>query len=306
VKDLMNKILIIEDDPAIQLGLNKLLNEAGFNVTSESDGMKGLDTARKDDPDIILLDIGLPSLNGLDVCRKLREEKYRGSIIMLTSKGEQVDKIVGLEIGADDYITKPFDSRELLARIRAQLRNRNEKISNESMDGRKRKLSAIMLTDIKGYSKAMHRDEASAIKMLSKHNEILKKIILSFGGNIIEIVGDAFLASFDSAVESVECGLSIQKEIIEHNSNAPKSDRFKVRIGIHLGDVVEFEGRIKGDTLNIAARIQQAAKPGCVYFSEDVYSAVQNKIKINLESIGKCKFKNIKKIISVYRIECND
>ncbi len=302
----MNKILIIEDDPAIQLGLNKLLNEAGFNVTSESDGMNGMNAALKENPDIILLDIGLPSLNGLDVCRKLREEKYRGSIIMLTSKGEQVDKVVGLELGADDYITKPFDSRELLARVRAQLRRNHVKSSDEPRDDRKRKLSAIMFTDIKGYSKAMHQDESAAIKMLAKHNEILKKTILSFGGNVIEIIGDAFLASFNSAVESVKCGLSIQKEIIEHNNNAAKNERFKVRIGIHLGDVVEFEGKIKGDTLNIAARIQQAAKPGGVYFSEDVYSAVQNKIKINPESIGKCKFKNIKKIISVYKIECND
>jgi DNA-binding response OmpR family regulator len=302
----MNKILIIEDDPAIQLGLKKLLNEAGFNVASESDGMNGMNTALKENPDIILLDIGLPSLNGLDVCRKLREEKYRGSIIMLTSKGEQVDKVVGLEIGADDYITKPFDSRELLARVRAQLRRHNVKSSEEPSDDRKRKLSAIMFTDIKGYSKAMHQDESAAIKMLARHNEILKKTILSFGGNIIEIIGDAFLTSFDSAVESVKCGLSIQKEIVEHNSMAAKNERFKVRIGIHLGDVVEFEGKIKGDTLNIAARIQQAAKPGDVYFSEDVYSAVQNKIKINPESIGKCKFKNIRKIISVYKIECND
>ncbi|NOG98408.1 MAG: response regulator [Ignavibacteriae bacterium] len=302
----MNKILIIEDDPAIQLGLNKLLSEAGFSVTSESDGMNGMNTALKENPDIILLDIGLPSLNGLDVCRKLREEKYRGSIIILTSKGEQVDKVVGLELGADDYITKPFDSRELLARVRAQLRRNNLKTSEELSRDRKRKLTAIMFTDIKGYSKAMHQDESAAIKMLAKHNEILNKIILSFGGNIIEIIGDAFLASFDSAVESVKCGLSIQKEIVEHNSRAAKNERFKVRIGIHLGDVVEFEGKIKGDTLNIAARIQQAARPGDVYFSEDVYSAVQNKIEINPESIGKCKFKNIKKIISVYKIECND
>jgi DNA-binding response OmpR family regulator len=302
----MNKILIIEDDPAIQLGLNKLLNEAGFNVISESDGKSGMDAALKDNPNLILLDIGLPSLNGLDVCRKLREEKYRGSIIMLTSKGEQVDKVVGLEIGADDYITKPFDSRELLARVRAQLRRHNVKSSQELNDDRKRKLSAIMFTDIKGYSKAMHQDESAAIKMLAKHNEILKKTILSFGGNVIEIIGDAFLASFNSAVESVKCGLSIQKEIIDYNNSAAKNKRFRVRIGIHLGDVVEFEGKLKGDTLNIAARIQQAAKPGGVYFSEDVYSAVQNKIKINPESIGKCKFKNIKKIISVYKIECND
>ena len=302
----MNKILIIEDDPAIQLGLKELLNEAGFDVISESDGMNGMDAAQKENPHLILLDIGLPSLNGLDVCRKLREEKYRGSIIMLTSKGEQVDKVVGLEIGADDYITKPFDSRELLARVRAQLRRHNGKSSEELNDDRKRKLSAIMFTDIKGYSKAMHQDESAAIKMLAKHNEILKKTILSFDGNIIEIIGDAFLASFNSAVASVKCGLSIQKEIIDYNNSAAKNKRFRVRIGIHLGDVVEFEGKLKGDTLNIAARIQQAAKPGGVYFSEDVYSAVQNKIKINPESIGKCKFKNIKKIISVYKIECND
>jgi class 3 adenylate cyclase len=222
---------------------------------------------------------------------------------MLTSKGDSIDKVVGLEIGANDYITKPFNPRELLARIRVQLRNMDIKTYDTTENNLNRKLFAIMFTDIKNYSKSMHRNEAIAIKMLESHNDILKKVISRFRGNIIEIIGDAFLASFNSAVDSVNCGLSIQKQIFRYNQTVTKKEKIKIRVGIHIGDVIEFEGKLKGDTLNIAARIQQAAKTGGVYFSEDVFSAVQNKINFTPESVGKYKFKNINKSIEVFKIE---
>jgi DNA-binding response OmpR family regulator len=116
------KILIIEDEKELINGLRLNLEFEGYEVISAEDGEAGLKRALKDAPDLILLDIMLPKKDGLDVCREVRRQNLTTPIIMLTAKGEEVDKVVGLEIGADDYITKPFSLKELLARIRAQLR----------------------------------------------------------------------------------------------------------------------------------------------------------------------------------------
>ncbi|MBL7976530.1 MAG: response regulator transcription factor [Candidatus Kapabacteria bacterium] len=118
----MHHILLIEDDPAITLGLQDALTEELFNVSVEHDGARGYTHALESGIDCIILDVMLPSMNGKDVCRKLREQGIATPIIMLTSKGEEADKVLGLELGADDYVTKPFSVRELIARIKAHLR----------------------------------------------------------------------------------------------------------------------------------------------------------------------------------------
>jgi DNA-binding response OmpR family regulator len=116
------KILIIEDETELISGLRLNLEFEAYEVISAEDGEAGLERALRDAPDLILLDIMLPKKDGLDVCREIRRQNVTTPIIMLTAKGEEVDKVVGLEIGADDYITKPFSLKELLARIKAQLR----------------------------------------------------------------------------------------------------------------------------------------------------------------------------------------
>jgi two-component system OmpR family response regulator len=116
-----SKILIVEDDQALLDVLKYNLTKEGYNVVAATDGIQALEVARGSKPALILLDIMLPKMSGFDVCRILRKETTT-PILMLTAKDEEVDKIVGLEIGADDYMTKPFSMRELLARIRAMLR----------------------------------------------------------------------------------------------------------------------------------------------------------------------------------------
>ena len=117
----MAKILIIEDDHNLLDTLKYNLRKEGYNAVTAVDGVEALDVARREKPDLIVLDIMLPKLSGFEVCRILRKE-MTVPILMLTAKDEEVDKIVGLEIGADDYMTKPFSMRELLARLRAILR----------------------------------------------------------------------------------------------------------------------------------------------------------------------------------------
>ena len=119
----MNKILLVEDDPAILEGLIAILNEESYETITADDGEKGLALALKESPDLIVLDIMLPKMNGLDVLQILRNrEKSNIPVIMLTSRKEEIDRVMGLEFGADDYVTKPFSTRELLARIKAVLR----------------------------------------------------------------------------------------------------------------------------------------------------------------------------------------
>lgn len=115
------KILIIEDEEPIAESVGYSLQSEGFEVLTAGDGLEGLASARENRPDLIILDLMLPKLSGLDLCRILRKES-KVPIIMLTAKTEEVDRVVGLELGADDYVTKPFSLRELIARIRAVLR----------------------------------------------------------------------------------------------------------------------------------------------------------------------------------------
>lgn len=121
----MKKILIVEDDKALVRGLMDALKSENFDVLSAGDGSVAYDLAKKEKLDLIVLDLILPGMNGLDVCRKLRAEQSQVPILMLTSKKEEVDKVLGLELGADDYLTKPFGMRELIARVKALLRRQS-------------------------------------------------------------------------------------------------------------------------------------------------------------------------------------
>ena len=116
------KILIIEDELRMIMGLEDNLEYEGYTVISAQTGEEGLSLARQENPDLILLDVRLPGIDGIEVCMTLRKEKRHIPIIMLSVKNHEIDKVIGLETGADDYITKPFSLRELLARIKAVMR----------------------------------------------------------------------------------------------------------------------------------------------------------------------------------------
>ena len=131
----METILIIEDDAAILRGLADNCRFAGYGVETAVDGEEGLEKALDIQPDIILLDIMLPKINGYETCRLIRKEKLDMPIIMLTAKGEESDIVLGLNLGADDYVTKPFSIKELLARVEAFLRRRRSEEPEEASFG---------------------------------------------------------------------------------------------------------------------------------------------------------------------------
>jgi two-component system alkaline phosphatase synthesis response regulator PhoP len=121
------RILLVEDEPGLIVTISDLLAGAGYEVESAQDGEKGLQAATQGEYDAVILDLMLPRKNGLDVCRELRQRGIDTPVLMLTARGQVIDRVVGLRLGADDYLTKPFDPTELLARLEALLRRSNRK-----------------------------------------------------------------------------------------------------------------------------------------------------------------------------------
>jgi two-component system alkaline phosphatase synthesis response regulator PhoP len=124
------RILIVEDEPGIAVGLRDNFEYDGYEVLLAADGETAMRHALNDNPDLVVLDVMLPKLSGLDVCKNLRAKGFQAPIVMLTARRQETDKVIGLELGADDYVTKPFSIRELLARAKAHLR----RSSNNRMD----------------------------------------------------------------------------------------------------------------------------------------------------------------------------
>jgi two-component system KDP operon response regulator KdpE len=128
----METILIVEDDPDLSAGLSRLFTREGFRALSTDQGKSALSLANTEHPDLILLDLGLPDISGTEVCTKLRDTGFTGQIVILTVRDQPGDTVSGLDLGADDYITKPFERQVLLARVRARLRRSREQAVLES------------------------------------------------------------------------------------------------------------------------------------------------------------------------------
>lgn len=163
----MQKILIVEDEPNMRLGLKDNLEFEGYEVETAADGEAGLALVLSGNYDLIILDVMMPKLSGFDVCKQARAKGIKAPIILLTAKGEEIDKIIGLELGADDYITKPFSLRELLARIKAVLR----RVENTSIQSGN--VIRIGKLDI-NFSSYNAFEEGNNVSMSHKEFELLK------------------------------------------------------------------------------------------------------------------------------------
>jgi DNA-binding response OmpR family regulator len=162
----MKQILIVEDEPNMRLGLKDNLEFEGYQVGVATDGKRVLDEIVSNTYDLVLLDVMLPEISGFDVCKIARERGVVTPIILLTAKGEEIDKVLGLELGADDYITKPFGLRELLARIKAVLRRDQSKTSQSK---------EVSIGKIRvNFSSYVATIDEQAVKMSHKEFEILK------------------------------------------------------------------------------------------------------------------------------------
>ena len=146
-----NTVLVVEDEPNLLAALEYTLEQEGYDVLTAIDGESGLHLARTREPDVLILDVMLPSLDGFEICRIIRRESSI-PILMLTARGEEVDRVVGLELGADDYVTKPFSMRELLARIRSLLRRASPPTSIGSQNESELLRSGDLIIDLASHS----------------------------------------------------------------------------------------------------------------------------------------------------------
>jgi adenylate cyclase len=166
----------------------------------------------------------------------------------------------------------------------------------------KRKLTAILSADAVEYSRLMGDDEEATVRTITAYREVLSALIQQHNGKVLDSPGDNLLAEFASVVDAVKCADTVQKEIKARNDELPGDRRMQFRIGINLGDVIEEEGRIYGDGVNIAARIEALAEPGGVSISRTVYNQVRSKLKFGYEYQGEHSVKNIAEPVRVYRV----
>jgi class 3 adenylate cyclase len=169
--------------------------------------------------------------------------------------------------------------------------------------GNERRLAAIMFTDIVGFSRQMGADEARMLRLLEVHNQFVQQAVRVHHGHVIKTVGDAFLVDFPSVVHAVQCAQQIHAQLRTHNVEKEKADQIHVRIGIHHGDIVQRDGDVFGDGVNIASRLQSLAEPDTVCISQAVYKEVEKKLNLGtVVLLGKPKLKNITERFLVYAL----
>src|SRR4051812_14147951 len=165
-----------------------------------------------------------------------------------------------------------------------------------------RRLAAIMFTDMVGYSALTQKNEALALELLEEHRKILRPFFTKHDGREIETSGDAFFVEFNSAVEATNCAIEIQTVLHERNQTKPQERHIRLRIGLHIGDVVYVDNHVHGDGVNIAARMEPLAQPGGICISEDVARQIRNKVIYPVVKLGEEKLKNISMPMDIYCI----
>ena len=168
--------------------------------------------------------------------------------------------------------------------------------------GFKRKLTAILSADVVGYSRLMDDDEEATVRVLYAYRDLMNALIKQHHGRVVDTTGDNLLAEFTSVVDALNCSVKVQKELAERNADLSPERRLEFRIGVNVGDVIEEEGRIYGDGVNIAARVESMAEAGGICISGRAYDQVANKLYLGYENLGERQVKNISTPIRIFRI----
>ncbi len=169
-------------------------------------------------------------------------------------------------------------------------------------EGITRKLIAILSADVKDYTRLISHDDVGTIRTLAAYKEAMETLIRRYRGQVVDAIGDSLLARFESVLDAVNCAAEIQRDLSERNAELPYHRKMEFRMGISLGDVMEEEGRIYGDGVNIAARLQALAEGGGICISSMVHDHVKGKLEFEYEDLGKQTLKNIAEPVQVYRL----
>jgi len=169
-------------------------------------------------------------------------------------------------------------------------------------EGFKRKLAAILSADVEGYSRLMDDDEEATVRTLTSYRNAITDLVQQYRGRVVDAPGDNLLAEFTSVVDAVNCAVEIQRDLAERNTELAYNRQMQFRIGVNLGDVIEEDGRIYGDGVNIAARVESLAEAGGICISGRAHDQVENKLGLEYEDLGKHEVKNISRPIQVYRV----
>jgi DNA-binding response OmpR family regulator len=210
----MKKVLIVEDEESMQLGLGDNLRFDGFEVDIAEDGEIGIAKIRENTYNLIILDVMLPKISGFDVCKTIRSEGNKTPIIMLTAKGEEIDKVLGLELGADDYVTKPFSLREFLARIRAVMR----RVDNDSEQTVK---IGKLVIDFHSYNAKI---DGNSVNLSSKEFDILHHLWNNKNNTVSrdEILVNIWGEDVYTTSRTIDNFILKLRQKIEDNPNEPK------------------------------------------------------------------------------------
>jgi class 3 adenylate cyclase len=269
-----------------------------FRVSAVDGGAALHRLVEREVPALVMLDVGLPGEDGFALARWLRERNSRVGIIMVTSAADTVDRVVGLETGADDYVTKPFEPRELLARVKSVLRRGTPE--REAVPARR--IAAVLAADVAGYSRLVGADEEGTLAALKRHRgELIDPRIKEHRGRIVNTTGDGMLVEFASALDAVRCAVTMQRAMAAAVSGPPEQ-RIQYRVGINVGDIIADGNDILGDSVNIAARLEGIAEPGGICLSAAAYEQVRGKLDIAVADMGEQDLKNIARPLRTYRV----
>lgn len=270
------KVLIAEDNPEMRQLARDILARTGLEVITAYDGISALDTAQKQLPDLVLLDIDMPGMNGFDVCARLKasDETAQIPILMVTAQNDVDNRVLGLGLGADDYLTKPYNPRELIARVETRLRAKTETddlrqkgqllrktferfvhasvveqmLQNpaEVQLGGKLQEITVMFADLEGFTAMSERtDPQTLLSVLNRYHDLIVNMILQQNGTIDKFIGDGVMALFNTplpqenhALHAVQTALLIREALTDFHKELPPQHRMSVNFGIHTGQAV--------------------------------------------------------------------
>ncbi|MFL6081178.1 MAG: response regulator [Ornithinibacter sp.] len=229
----MSTALVVDDDPTVGDVVGAYLHRAGFEVHRAADGVTALALAADATPDVVVLDLMLPGIGGLEVCRRLRRDHPRLPVVMLTALGEEEDRILGLEVGADDYVTKPFSVRELLGRVRAQLRRR-ELDRSDGTDGAEIQAGPVSidlarhLVTVRGEPTNLTRSEFQVLRLLAgSPGQVFSRK---------EIMEELWQTEFRGDVRACDVHISNLRQKVERDPQNPELVLTVRRVGYRFAE----------------------------------------------------------------------